>query len=268
MAGFRLLETASQIVDRLIGGGKASEASTASSIPVRTSAKALKADSFDVSSLPTPGSVASPVLLLNASTVGTSEGAGPYANGINKYTDGHLFFVLIGATGDESVWSGGRNGEAYRRFRGTVDGKLQWGSGAADVDTNLYRSAANQLKTDDSLYVGASLTTGRSIVAYSASLALDPNLYAEFDVTLTGDIIITLSNSTSTTGQRHIVVLHLRQNVTGGHELMFGGTNVRGCDDISLTGLLSTGANKKDRIGLEWDPTDLKWDVISLVRGH
>lgn len=36
-------------------------------------------------------------------------------------------------------------------------GKQSWGSGAAPVDTNLYRSAANTLKTDDAFVIGSTL---------------------------------------------------------------------------------------------------------------
>lgn len=38
------------------------------------------------------------------------------------------------------------------------DGNLMWGPGNAGLDTNLYRSAADTLKTDDSFEVGANLT--------------------------------------------------------------------------------------------------------------
>lgn len=41
------------------------------------------------------------------------------------------------------------SGDSVDRFRLRADGMLQWGSGGATRDTNLYRSAANTLKTDD-----------------------------------------------------------------------------------------------------------------------
>jgi hypothetical protein len=46
---------------------------------------------------------------------------------------------------------------AYRLYG---DGKQEWGSGAAVVpDTNLYRDAADRLKTDDALVVGKDIST-------------------------------------------------------------------------------------------------------------
>lgn len=48
--------------------------------------------------------------------------------------------------------------EASRRWEVNSEGQLFWGDGTASPDTNLYRSAANTLKTDDSLVVGGSFT--------------------------------------------------------------------------------------------------------------
>lgn len=39
-----------------------------------------------------------------------------------------------------------------------LDGKLKWSSGSATADTNLYRSASNVLKTDDSFEVASGQT--------------------------------------------------------------------------------------------------------------
>lgn len=43
----------------------------------------------------------------------------------------------------------GTTEDDYYRFQQAASGKLEWGSGSAAVDTNLYRSAANTLATDD-----------------------------------------------------------------------------------------------------------------------
>lgn len=48
--------------------------------------------------------------------------------------------------------------DTANRFTVGGDGRIWWGSGAATLDTNLYRSAANVLKTDDSLVVAGNLT--------------------------------------------------------------------------------------------------------------
>jgi hypothetical protein len=62
------------------------------------------------------------------------------------------------------------------RFAQFLSGKFEWGDGTLTRDTNLYRSAADTLKTDDSLIVGTNLsvtgninlTASNTIIARSA----------------------------------------------------------------------------------------------------
>jgi hypothetical protein len=52
-------------------------------------------------------------------------------------------------------------GHAQGAFAIKGDGTLHWGAGGSTLrDTNLYRSGANKLKTDDSLEVAGELTVG------------------------------------------------------------------------------------------------------------
>lgn len=52
-------------------------------------------------------------------------------------------------------------GDTFDRYRVYADGLIEWGTGNVARDTNLYRSAANVLKTDDSFIVaGGQLTVG------------------------------------------------------------------------------------------------------------
>jgi hypothetical protein len=52
------------------------------------------------------------------------------------------------------------SGDGAYRYQVQLDGKIEWGNGTAAVDTNLYRSAANVLKTDDSLIAAGSFAVG------------------------------------------------------------------------------------------------------------
>lgn len=56
------------------------------------------------------------------------------------------------------------DGEANTRWGVRADGFQAWGDGTATRDTNLYRSAANTLATDDNFEVGQSLTVGGDII--------------------------------------------------------------------------------------------------------
>lgn len=57
------------------------------------------------------------------------------------------------------------------------DGKHEWGDGSAGRDTNLYRSAANVLKTDDSLHVGLDFRhLGSNLGFYNATPIAKPTV--------------------------------------------------------------------------------------------
>jgi hypothetical protein len=51
------------------------------------------------------------------------------------------------------------SGDGFDRYRRYADGLQEWGPGTAGRDTNLYRSAADTLKTDDNLVVGGGTVT-------------------------------------------------------------------------------------------------------------
>lgn len=64
----------------------------------------------------------------------------------------------VGAGTGVDVATARVTGDPFARFIINAGGLLEWGSGAAVVDTNLYRDAANVLKTDDSFAIGGGLT--------------------------------------------------------------------------------------------------------------
>lgn len=80
-------------------------------------------------------------------------------------TVGNPFFVTFGesfsstlAASTTSALQLAVTGDADVRWEILASGKQTWGDGTNPGDTNLYRSAANTLKTDDAFVVGAGLT--------------------------------------------------------------------------------------------------------------
>jgi hypothetical protein len=59
------------------------------------------------------------------------------------------------------------SGDSFDRFRMRADGRMDWGPGSGSRDTNLYRSAANTLRTDDSFIVGSDFTVSGSFAGAS-----------------------------------------------------------------------------------------------------
>lgn len=69
-------------------------------------------------------------------------------------------FRSVRSSGTDPTWISQRSADTGARWYITADGVATWGDGAGAMDTNLFRSAANILRTDDALSVGGTLTVG------------------------------------------------------------------------------------------------------------
>ncbi|KND38489.1 hypothetical protein [Streptomyces acidiscabies] len=87
------------------------------------------------------------------------------------------------AAPSNTVLDGQVAGDSVSRFNLRNDGQMEWGTGAATRDTNLYRSAANTLKTDDSLIVSGTTTS-------TGNLSTGANLDVTGDATIDGDLTV------------------------------------------------------------------------------
>lgn len=92
-------------------------------------------------------------------------------------------------------------GDTQDRHNMTIAGLLQWGSGAAGLDTNLYRAAANALQTDDPLtlpapYIETSSPANFTLAAQTASAL---TVAAVATGTYRMDCMAVISNATGTT---------------------------------------------------------------------
>lgn len=79
--------------------------------------------------------------------------------------------LVTGTDATATAYAGNVSGDATNRFRAYVDGKHEWGDGTTARDTNLYRSAADTLKTDDSLVIAGTLTVGGAPVTGDRNVA-------------------------------------------------------------------------------------------------
>ncbi|WP_155373747.1 hypothetical protein [Catellatospora vulcania] len=84
------------------------------------------------------------------------------------------------------------SGDANRRLVVLNNGLHEWGDGANARDTNLYRNAADQLKTDDSFVVGARLTVGTALNA--------AQFYAQSDGSIAAGTFATSADGTAALG--------------------------------------------------------------------
>lgn len=94
---------------------------------------------------------------INAATLsGTLSGA-PTFSGTLLFTGAPIF---RGALTTDGVLGTRVTGDTNSRLQIQADGRHVWGTGATTGDTNLYRSSADVLKTDDDLVVVGNLTAG------------------------------------------------------------------------------------------------------------
>lgn len=91
-----------------------------------------------------------------ATVVGTLT-AGSLISNADVTLTGTVINQRASATND--VWLSSQIGDSVNRFLIEANGGMFWGSGSAARDTNLYRDAANSLKTDDSMTVGGNFLT-------------------------------------------------------------------------------------------------------------
>lgn len=79
-------------------------------------------------------------------------------------------------TDTADTWKVRKAGDTNTRLSALANGTLQWGPGNAAQDTNLYRSAANVLQTDDNFVVlgeTRSIRTAASDLSYTATVGGD-----------------------------------------------------------------------------------------------
>jgi hypothetical protein len=95
---------------------------------------------------------------------------GGNAIAVNPLATGGSAILVTGTDATASALQGLVSGDSSNRFKAFVDGKLEWGSGSATRDVNLYRSAADVLKTDDSLTVTVNLRINTTSTASGAGV--------------------------------------------------------------------------------------------------
>jgi hypothetical protein len=110
----------------------------------------------------------------------------------------------------------------------TIDagGKLNWSSGSATADTNLYRSTPNYLKTDDSFGVALDLTVGGTTILQQSK--------EKFTVDSTSTINSTATNVNVLDG----AVYYYTGTITDGFKF-----NIKGNSSTTLKSLLTTNAD-------------------------
>lgn len=105
-------------------------------------------------------------------------------------------------------------GDSNARLTLDAAGKLRWGSGATSSDVDLYRSAADTLRTSDSLVVDGDLTVSGTFTAPDTSVIYG---VAPTDVGFANwayDPIAATGSTIFTAGRVYLISLYIRRAVT------------------------------------------------------
>jgi hypothetical protein len=118
--------------------------------------------------------------------------------------------LLPTATGDY-ILASRVTGDTVSRLTIRADGRHDWSTGALAADTNLYRSAADTLTTDDSFTVGTNLTV-------SGNLAVAATTWTTYTPTVTNGGSVTWTTRTGyyyKLGKIVFVCIYLNVNAAG-----------------------------------------------------
>jgi hypothetical protein len=151
-----------------------------------------------------------------ANSYSITEGSNVFGTGFFRGTADHaVVLTIVRDLAINALMGCGVNGDTFRRFLLLADGTLQWGDGTATRDTNLYRSAADILATDDELLVGKYIRW-----------AGQKRITANFDKTNTTLATITGLSVSVEAGKAYNfrAVLWVTANATGGYKFAVAGT--------------------------------------------
>lgn len=108
---------------------------------------------------------------------------------MTKFVGTPLRVISFSTVSDEAI-SARVNNDEYSRVRIDAGGRLNWSSGSATFDTNLFRDSANMLQTDDAFKAALGIVTLTTAGAPTAAL---PDGAIAIDTT--NDIFYFRSNS-------------------------------------------------------------------------
>lgn len=140
--------------------------------------------------------------------------------------------------GTDTAFATKRAAETSHRWVVTADGAISWGTGAGAFDTNLYRSAADTLKTDDSLDVAGVIIPLRStFVDTGTNSTTTSTTYAAASAALSTTIVVPPSGKV-------MVTLFIRCDNSGGSNTL---------SDVQVTGSSSGSLYvPQDNNAIQW----------------
>lgn len=210
----------------------------------------------------------------SADTVGIgtqSTGGKFHVNGVDKTS------IVVEGTGATSAQiQSFLTGEAAQRFQLLRNGEMQWGDGTS-IDTNLYRSGANTLRTDDNLIVAAPGTSAGSVVTVDGTQTLTSKRVTQRVVTTTDDatavIDVDVTDLYQLSAVANATVFTLTGTPTDGQKLTIRfkdagvakGLTWTGFTPIGVTLPTTTVASKWHMVGCIYNLSATQWQAVAVL---
>lgn len=156
-------------------------------------------------------------------------------------------------------------GDSFHRLFITAAGRMSWGSGAVDVDTNLYRNAADELKTDDAFTVGSALNVLEELNIRINLITLTTDVEnvstdAKTAQRLTGDANWAIGGWVAGANGRLIFVFNADTSNT--FALKHESVSSAAANRMILPGATAMSLGVREGVWLMYDGTSSRWTAI------
>lgn len=159
--------------------------------------------------------------------------------------NGSAQLLINGTTAGGTAIQMGLSGEGTNRWSTNTSGRMEWGSGSASRDTNLYRNAANELKTDDTFNIGGGQINAS--VVKTADYTLTSTDYVVYADTGLNSITLTLPTAVGRNGQAYIIKKRALANTmninTTSSQTIDGAASLAITAQYTVIKVISDGAN-------------------------
>ncbi len=132
----------------------------------------------------------------------TDDGVGVVVRNTNAVANGSANVLIQSAAAGGTALQSGLTGESVNRFSMNTSGKMEWGSGSATRDVNLYRVSGGVVGTDNTLSAkGLALGIISRTSAYTAT-ATDHTILAS---SASGAYTVTLPSAAALSGREYVI---------------------------------------------------------------
>lgn len=150
--------------------------------------------------------------------------------------------------------------DATARLYISASGQISWADGAGAADTNLYRSAADTLKTDDAFIAGAGITPRVNTLTVSANTYTPAANTTDIALITSPTAGFTVANPTGTPVDGQKLTFRIKSGATGYTPTW--GTNYQSSGVATLPNY-ALPASKTVTLGFTYDSAAAKWTLLA-----